>query len=69
MYVYSMHLFIRERLGYVCLGYVCLGYVWRPPTSRRRTDELGYRLERPIHFECQLNEPMHIGMQLLHIDY
>ncbi len=35
-------------------------------TSRRRTDELGYRLERPIHFECKLNEPMHIGMRLLH---
>ncbi len=26
----------------------------------------GYRLERPIHFECKLNEPMHIGMRLLH---
>ncbi len=24
------------------------------------------RLERPIYFECKLNEPMHIGMQLLH---
>ncbi len=35
-------------------------------TSRRRTDELGYRLERPIHFECKLNEPMHIGMRLFH---
>ncbi len=35
-------------------------------TSRRRTVELGYRLERPIHFECKLNEPMHIGMRLLH---
>ncbi len=35
-------------------------------TSRRRTDELGSRLERPIHFECKLNEPMHIGMWLLH---
>ncbi len=35
-------------------------------TSRRRTDELGYRLERPIHFECKLNEPMHIGMRSLH---
>ncbi len=34
--------------------------------SRRRTDELGSRLERPIHFECNLNEPMHIGMRLLH---
>ncbi len=34
--------------------------------SRRRTDELGSRLERPIHFECKLNEPMHIGMRLLH---
>ncbi len=32
----------------------------------RRTDELGYHLERPIHFECKLNEPMHIGMRLLH---
>ncbi len=28
--------------------------------------ELGSRLERPIHFECKLNEPMHIGMWLLH---
>ncbi len=35
-------------------------------TSRRRTDELGSRLERPIYFECKLNEPMHIGMRLLH---
>ncbi len=34
--------------------------------SRRRTDELGSRLERPIHFECKLNGPMHIGMWLLH---
>ncbi len=48
--------------------------VWKPrfpisrslSTSRRRTDELGYRLERPIHLECKLNEPMHIGMRLLH---
>ncbi len=35
-------------------------------TSRRRTEELGSRLERSIYFECKLNEPMHIGMQLLH---
>ncbi len=35
-------------------------------TSRWRADELGSRLERPIHFECKLNEPMHIGMRLLH---
>uniref|UniRef100_A0A671RNY2 endothelin-converting enzyme 1 n=1 Tax=Sinocyclocheilus anshuiensis TaxID=1608454 RepID=A0A671RNY2_9TELE len=35
-------------------------------TSRRMTDELGSRLERPIYFECKLNEPMHIGMRLLH---
>ncbi len=34
--------------------------------SRWMTGELGSRLERPIHFECKLNEPMHIGMQLLH---
>ncbi len=34
-------------------------------TSCRRTDELGSRLERPFHFECKLNEPMHIGMRLL----
>ncbi len=34
-------------------------------TSRRRTDDLGSRLEKPIHFECKLNEPMHIGMRLL----
>ncbi len=50
-----------------------LGYVCNPrslkegtETSRRRTDELGSRLERSIHFECKLNEPMHIGMRLLH---
>ncbi len=36
-----------------------------PSTSRQRTDELVSRLERPIYFECKLNEPMHIGMQLL----
>ncbi len=35
-------------------------------TSRRMTDELGSRLERPIHFKCKLNEPMHIGMRLLY---
>ncbi len=45
--------------------------IWFPisrslSTSRRRTDELGSHLERPIHFECKLNEPMHIGMRLLH---
>ncbi len=34
--------------------------------SRQRTDELGSRLERQIYFECKLNKPMHIGMQLLH---
>ncbi len=27
---------------------------------------MGSRLERPIHFKCKLNEPMHIGMRLLH---
>ncbi len=57
----------------VCSSIKRLGYVCNPrslkegtETSRRRTDELGYRLERPIHFECKLNEPMHIGMRLLH---
>ncbi len=44
------------------LGSLSVGY----SESCRRTDELGYRLERPIHFECKLNEPMHIGMRLLH---
>ncbi len=50
-----------------------LGYVCNPrslkegtETSRRRTVELGSRLETPILFECKLNEPMHIGMRLLH---
>ncbi|XP_052447054.1 complement factor H like 5 isoform X1 [Carassius gibelio] len=27
---------------------------------------MGYRFDRPIYFECKLNKPMHIGMQLLH---
>ncbi len=53
----------NERLGYVCNP---RSLKEGTETSRRRTDELGYRLERPIHFECKLNEPMHIGMRLLH---
>ncbi len=52
-----------ERLGYVCNP---RSLKEGTETSRRRTDELGSRLERPIHFECKLNEPMHIGMRLLH---
>ncbi len=55
--------FYEERLGYVCNP---RSLKEGTETSRRRTDELGYRLERPIHFECKLNEPMHIGMRLLH---
>uniref|UniRef100_A0A9J7Y3R1 choline-phosphate cytidylyltransferase n=2 Tax=Cyprinus carpio TaxID=7962 RepID=A0A9J7Y3R1_CYPCA len=27
------------------------------------SDELGYCFDRPIYFECKLNEPMHIGMK------
>ncbi len=54
---------IGERLGYVCNP---RSLKEGTETSRRRTDELGYRLERPIHFECKLKEPMHIGMRLLH---
>ncbi len=53
----------QERLGYVCNP---RSLKEGTETSRRRTDELGSRLERPIYFECKLNEPMHIGMQLLH---
>ncbi len=53
----------KRRLGYVCNP---RSLKEGTETSRRRTDELGYRLERPIHFECKLNEPMHIGMRLLH---
>ncbi len=30
-------------------------------------DELGISPERPIYFECKLNEPMHIGMRYLHL--
>ncbi len=54
---------IIKRLGYVCNP---RSLKEGTETSRRRTNELGYRLERPIHFECKLNEPMHIGMRLLH---
>ncbi len=54
---------LEKRLGYVCNP---RSLKEGTETSRRRTDELGYRLERPIHFECKLNEPMHIGMRLLH---
>ncbi len=50
------------------LGYVCNPRSLKEGTERscRRTDELGSRLERSIYFECNLNEPIHIGMQLLH---
>ncbi len=61
--ILSKFLIWRERLGYVCNP---RSLKEGTETSRRRTDELGYRLERPIHFECKLNEPMHIGMRLLH---
>ncbi len=54
---------MSKRLGYVCNP---RSLKEGTETSRRRTDELGSRLERPIHFECKLNEPMHIGMRLLH---
>ncbi len=54
---------LENRLGYVCNP---RSLKEGTETSRRRTDELGYRLERPIHFECKLNEPMHIGLRLLH---
>ncbi len=52
-----------ERLGYVCNP---CSLKEGTETSHRRTDEFGSRLERPIHFECKLNEPIHIGMRLLH---
>ncbi len=54
---------LGERLGYVCNP---RSLNEGTETSRWRTDELESRLERPIHFECKLNEPMHIGMRLLH---
>ncbi len=54
---------LEKRLGYVCNP---RSLKEGTETSRRRTDELGSRVERPIHFECKLNEPMHIGMRLLH---
>ncbi len=59
---------VDDKSSYYRLGYVCNPRSLKEgtETSRRRTDELGYRLERPIHFECKLNEPMHIGMRLLH---
>ncbi len=52
----------KKRLGCVCNP---RSLKEGTETSRRRTDDLGSRLERPIHFECKLNEPMHIGMRLL----
>ncbi len=62
-YFFFMQFKSPKRLGYVCNP---RSLKEGTETSRRRTDELGYRLERPIHFECKLNEPMHIGMRLLH---
>ncbi len=54
---------VVKRLGYVCNP---RSLKEGTETSRRMTDKLGSRLERPIHFECKLKEPMHIGMRLLH---
>ncbi len=53
----------EERLSYVCNPRSLKEGM---ETSHRRTDELRSRLERAIHFDCKLNEPKHIGMQLLH---
>ncbi len=54
---------VVKRLGYVCSP---RSLKEGTETSRRMTDKLGSRLERPIHIECKLKEPMHIGMRLLH---
>ncbi len=62
-YLLFINLGPNKRLGYVCNP---SSLKEGTETSRRRTDELGSRLERPIYFECKLNKPMHIGMQLLH---
>ncbi len=63
-YAFQKNNEVIKRLGYVCNPLKDLKE--GTETSRRRIDELGSRLERPIHFECKLNEPMHIGMRLLH---
>ncbi|ROL47716.1 hypothetical protein DPX16_16088 [Anabarilius grahami] len=48
-------------------GHVQLRIVFITPSVTfdvRRTDRrIGISLERPIYFECNYNEPMHIGMQ------
>ncbi len=64
----SQNISIFPKITAKRLGYVCNPRSLKEgtETSRRRTDDLGSRLERPIHFECKLNEPMHIGMRLLH---
>ncbi len=61
--VWSIVINLKKRLGYVCNP---RSLKEGTETSRRKTDVLGVRLERPLHFECKLNEPMHIGMRLLH---
>ncbi len=54
---------VVKRLSYVCNPrFLKEG----TETSRQMTDKLGSRLARPIHIECKLKEPMHIGMRLLH---
>ncbi len=42
-----------------------LGYVCNPRSLKEATETSRIRIllrERPIHFECKLNKPMHIGM-------
>ncbi len=62
--VYIFHDFTIYRN--VSVKYVTL-VPWRRERRRHVEDRrIGISLERPIHFECKLNEPMHIGMRLLH---
>ncbi len=41
-------------------------YVTLVPWRRERKRQWASHFERPIYFECKLNEPMHIGMRCLH---
>ncbi len=49
-------IYLDKRLGYVCNP---RSLKEGTETSRRKTDELGYRLERPIHFECKKRANAH----------
>ncbi len=66
-HIHTLRNILHNAYKYRFIFYIRLFPISRSlSTSCWMTDKLGSRLERPIHFECKLNEPKHIGMRLLY---